>query len=97
MIAEYKPQIAVKEAIPFEEFKQNPYAVLCTTSMGGHLSWFETGGGRWFAKPVGDATGFMSEHELTYTVGNPIPHEDGRGYRFLCRRTECRWSWYEQC
>ena len=47
------PQIAAKEAIPFGEFKQNPYTVLCTTSMGGHLGWFEIGGGRWFAKPVG--------------------------------------------
>ena len=44
--------IAVGEALPFEEFKQNPMTVLLTTSLGGHLSWFETGGGRWFAKPV---------------------------------------------
>ncbi|KAJ9641975.1 hypothetical protein H2201_004509 [Coniosporium apollinis] len=44
--------IAVNEAIPYEEFKQNPYAVLCTTSVGGHLSWFEWGGGRWFVKPA---------------------------------------------
>lgn len=44
--------IAVREAIPFEEFKQNPMTVLLTTSLGGHLSWFELGGGRWFAKPV---------------------------------------------
>ena len=34
------------------EVEQTPYAVLCTTSLGGHLSWFETGGGRWHAKPV---------------------------------------------
>lgn len=45
-------QIAVKEALPLQEFAQNPFAVLCTTSIGGHLSWFESGGGRWFAKPV---------------------------------------------
>ena len=45
-------QIAVKEGLPYEEFKQTPYAVLCTTSLGGHLSWFESGGNRWFAKPV---------------------------------------------
>lgn len=45
-------QIAVKEAIPFREFQQSPFGVLCTTSLGGHLSWFESGGGRWFAKPV---------------------------------------------
>lgn len=45
-------QIAAKEALPLQEFTQNPFAVLCTTSLGGHLSWFESGGGRWFAKPV---------------------------------------------
>lgn len=44
--------ICVNEAIPYEEFKQNPYAVLCTTSLGGHLSWFQVGGTRWFAKAV---------------------------------------------
>ncbi|KAH7058940.1 hydrolase, alpha/beta fold family [Macrophomina phaseolina] len=42
--------ISVKEAIPFDEFKQNPYAVLCSTSLGGHLSWFQSNGDRWFAK-----------------------------------------------
>lgn len=55
------PQIAVKEAIPFEEFKSNPFAVLCTTSLGGHLSWFETGGGRWFSKPVSQSVLGSSE------------------------------------
>ncbi|EGY18124.1 medium-chain fatty acid ethyl ester synthase/esterase [Verticillium dahliae VdLs.17] len=44
--------IAVDEAVPYQEFKTNPYTVLCTTSLGGHLSWFEMGGGRWHAKPV---------------------------------------------
>jgi hypothetical protein len=41
-----------KEAIAFEEVKTNPHIVLVTTSLGGHLSWLEIGGGRWFAKPV---------------------------------------------
>ncbi|KAF7846290.1 hypothetical protein BT93_L4661 [Corymbia citriodora subsp. variegata] len=38
------------EAIPFQEFSTSTYGVLCTTSLGGHLSWFELGGGRWMAK-----------------------------------------------
>jgi predicted alpha/beta-fold hydrolase len=46
-------QIAVNEGLPYEEVKQTPYAVLCTTSLGGHLSWFEIGGHRWHAWPVG--------------------------------------------
>ena len=45
-------QISSKEAIPYEEFKQNPYAVLCTTNWGGHLGSFQVGGGRWFATAV---------------------------------------------
>ena len=45
-------QITVDEAIPYGAFQQNPYAVLCTTSLGGHLSWFELGGHRWYPKPV---------------------------------------------
>jgi len=44
--------IAVYEAIPFQEFTQNPYTLLLTTSIGGHLSWFEFGGGRWHARPI---------------------------------------------
>ncbi|KAH8908868.1 AB-hydrolase YheT [Coniochaeta sp. PMI_546] len=44
--------IAVDEAVPKEEIKQNPYTVLCSSSLGGHLSWFEFGGGRWHAKPI---------------------------------------------
>lgn len=74
----------MKEAIPYEEFKQNPFAVLCTTTRGGHLSWFETGGGRWFTKPVSNfcfssvksctemkmqATGFLSMMAEHFTQG----------------------------
>ena len=44
--------VAPLEALPIEEVKRNPYVVLCTTSMGGHLSWFEIGGSRWFIKPA---------------------------------------------
>jgi predicted alpha/beta-fold hydrolase len=39
-------------AVPYEEVKKNPYAVMCTTSLGGHLSFFELGGGRWYTTAV---------------------------------------------
>jgi len=43
--------IVCSEAIPRQEFLQTPYGVLCTTSLGGHLAWFETQkGGRWMAR-----------------------------------------------
>jgi predicted alpha/beta-fold hydrolase len=51
--------IAVYDAIPFQEFTQNPYTVLLTTSLGGHISWFEIGGGRWHAKPICDFLNHM--------------------------------------
>lgn len=44
--------VAVKQGIPFDEVKSNPYCFMVTTTTGGHLSWFEPGGTRWFAKPV---------------------------------------------
>lgn len=50
-------QVAIKEGIPFEEFKQNPNTTLLTTSLGGHLCWFQSDGGRWYAKPL---TGFLN-------------------------------------
>lgn len=45
-------KIVSHETLPYPEFKTNPYAVLLTTTMGGHLSWFEVGGTRWHAKPT---------------------------------------------
>jgi hypothetical protein len=42
--------IAVDQAVPREEIKLNSNVVLCSTSLGGHLSWFELGGERWFAR-----------------------------------------------
>jgi hypothetical protein len=54
--------IAVDEAVPYEEIKQNPYAVLCSTSLGGHLSWFEIGGGRWHAKPISNFLKYMAKN-----------------------------------
>ena len=44
--------IAMSEALPLDEVLANPHIVLATTPGGGHLGWFEWGGGRWFAKPV---------------------------------------------
>lgn len=44
--------IACDEAAPYEEVRANPYTFMAATGMGGHLSWFEAGGGRWFAGTV---------------------------------------------
>jgi len=46
--------VAMKDAIPYDEVKSNPYAFMVQTSHGGHLSWFEMNGQRWFARTVVD-------------------------------------------
>jgi len=65
-------QISSKAAIPFEEFKQNPYAVLCTASWGGHLGSFQLGGGRWFASA---ASSFLAK------MHGEIDHEASKAER----------------
>jgi predicted alpha/beta-fold hydrolase len=64
--------VAADEALPRHEVEETPYGVLCTTSLGGHLSWFELGGGRWFAKA---STAYLQKmaREVDF---NSIPHED---------------------
>ncbi|VUC24654.1 unnamed protein product [Clonostachys rosea] len=52
--------IAVKEAIPYLEFRQNPNTMLITTSLGGHLCWFESSGTRWHARAVPNLLNFMA-------------------------------------
>ncbi|KAL7268437.1 hypothetical protein RUND412_008946 [Rhizina undulata] len=44
--------IAVDEAVPYDEVAANPYCFMATTPGGGHLSWFEWNGDRWFPRPV---------------------------------------------
>ena len=44
--------VALKEGVPYDEVKSNPYAFMVQTSHGGHLSWFEMNGERWFARTV---------------------------------------------
>ncbi|KAK4127932.1 AB-hydrolase YheT [Parathielavia appendiculata] len=71
--------IAVFDAIPFEEFKQNPYTVLLTTSLGGHLSWFEVGGGRWHAKPICD---FLKQMTTEIDLDSITPNANGAGRKY---------------
>ncbi|KAK8002791.1 hypothetical protein PG989_002510 [Apiospora arundinis] len=52
--------ISAAESWPVGEFKQNPYTVLCGTSLGGHLGWFEVGGGRWHSKPITNFFNYMA-------------------------------------
>ncbi|EWC44576.1 hypothetical protein DRE_06657 [Drechslerella stenobrocha 248] len=44
--------ISRQEAFPRNEAEANPYLCFVTTSIGGHIGWFEWGGKRWFPKPI---------------------------------------------
>ncbi|KAK0719960.1 Alpha/Beta hydrolase protein [Lasiosphaeris hirsuta] len=74
-IAAEDDPIAVQEALPYGEIKQNPFTVLCTTSMGGHLSWFEIGGSRWHARPI---CNFLNEMVLGINLDSIKPETNGR-------------------
>ncbi|KAK5660130.1 hypothetical protein OQA88_13599 [Cercophora sp. LCS_1] len=63
--------IAVQEAIPYQEIEHNPNTVLCATSLGGHLSWFELGGGRWHTRPICNFLQSMY-NEIDLDAINPI-------------------------
>ncbi|KAK3902604.1 Alpha/Beta hydrolase protein [Staphylotrichum tortipilum] len=70
--------IAVYDAIPFQEFTQNPYTVLLTTSLGGHLSWFEVGGGRWHPRPICNFLNTMATEinlDAIKPTANGSPHK----------------------
>lgn len=44
--------IVDKDCIPYAEAQKNPYVVLATTSLGGHIGWFQSGGKRWYPKTI---------------------------------------------
>ncbi|RDW70186.1 alpha hydrolase-3 [Coleophoma crateriformis] len=83
--------IANNEALPYEEMKQNPYAVMCTTSLGGHLSWFEIGGGRWHAKPAINFLNNMLKLDPE-TESIPVDKADSATARFDPMRR--RWNYH---
>lgn len=39
--------VCIDLAVPYHLIETNPYLFMCATSIGGHLGWFELGGGRW--------------------------------------------------
>ncbi|KAL3957554.1 hypothetical protein ACCO45_008132 [Purpureocillium lilacinum] len=67
--------IAVNEALPYEEFRQNPSTILITTSLGGHLCWFENGGSRWHPRPIGN---FLNHMAFNVDLDSVKPLQDAR-------------------
>ncbi|KAJ5545429.1 hypothetical protein N7461_007733 [Penicillium sp. DV-2018c] len=67
--------IACWQGLPYQEMTQTPYGVMLTTSWGGHLGWFELGGGRWFAKPVTNFLNKMAK-EIDTSIPGVVEHPD---------------------
>ncbi|RDA95745.1 hypothetical protein CP533_5074 [Ophiocordyceps camponoti-saundersi (nom. inval.)] len=76
--------IAVRQAIPYEEFEQNPSTVLVTSSLGGHLCWFESGGTRWFPRPI---CNFLNRMALDVDLETLTPLEEPMPYTSTARTT----------
>lgn len=59
--------------LPQDEVKQNPYALLITTTIGGHLGWFNVTGRRWYPNPLARLFQQMDAHTWTE---KSVPPED---------------------
>ena len=68
--------VVIEEALPKMEVQATPYGVLCATTLGGHLGWFELGGGRWFVKPVSYFV-FFHMLLLIIVIDSCLPAENG--------------------
>lgn len=76
--------IAFDLGVPYQEIRQNPYVVLCTTAVGGHLAWFELGGGRWHWKPVSKIPPLSAtDVKLTFVTGCRFLECYGARYRLF--------------
>ncbi|KAI5291469.1 hypothetical protein KEM54_004466 [Ascosphaera aggregata] len=70
--------ISQKECLPYGEVKATPYGVMCTSSWGGHLGWFQSGGTRWVTTPVINyLTTLATEIDLDAPIILPKEEEDG--------------------
>uniref|UniRef100_A0A8H7MY50 AB hydrolase-1 domain-containing protein n=1 Tax=Bionectria ochroleuca TaxID=29856 RepID=A0A8H7MY50_BIOOC len=81
--------VALKEAVPWQEFKQNPNTVLLTTSKGGHISWYESGGGRWFPKAIAgflNHLAFQADPESLGAVSYIKDDEDNKNIEYVGTR-----------
>ncbi|SMR47573.1 unnamed protein product [Zymoseptoria tritici ST99CH_3D1] len=71
--------IAFDEGVPYEEIRQNPFVVICATSGGGHLGWFEWGTGtRWNVRPAANFLNAMARDidfsQIEKSIPQPGPH-----------------------
>lgn len=59
-------------SLPMEESRINPYVLVITTTVGGHLGWFDYKLGRWYAEPVARLMKQLAEVEVEGEVELPL-------------------------
>lgn len=62
--------IVHKDCIPYIESKKNPYTVLATTSLGGHLGWFQPGGKLWYPSVISN---FFKTLDINIDYAQGVP------------------------
>lgn len=67
--------VCLEENYPYYEVKSNPYVILATTKVGGHIGWYEGGMGwfigmkkptRWFPKPVTEYVNCIMSSDVVF-------------------------------
>lgn len=51
-------------SLPIDESRLNPYVTLITTTIGGHLGWFDFKHNRWYPKPVAGLMKELANYDL---------------------------------
>lgn len=63
--------ITGQRSLPYDEVKQNPYVLMITTTIGGHLGWFNMVGKRWYAAPMAKLFKLMDARTWTKKSVDP--------------------------
>lgn len=65
--------ITGSRTIPYAETKINPFVSIVTTSIGGHLGWFDWKGGRWYPSPIADLFAELNHWDVDDTSVELLP------------------------
>ncbi|WEJ95237.1 hypothetical protein PSN45_002750 [Yamadazyma tenuis] len=68
-------------SLPVEEATLNPYVTMVTTSVGGHLGWFDYSNNRWYAEPVARMMKALSEYKPV-REGATLPMDIDKVWQF---------------
>lgn len=62
ILSSHDDPITGSRSLPELEVRENPYTFMVTTSVGGHLGWFDILGRRWYAAPLAKLFKELDDH-----------------------------------